>query len=89
MIVVDTSHGHSRGVLDTVKQIKGAFDIEVIGGNVATAEAVGAMAAAGADGVKAGVGPGSICTTRVISGVGVPAAHRDLRLCGRGKTITA
>jgi IMP dehydrogenase len=72
VIVVDTSHGHSRGVLDTVKQIKGSFDIEVIGGNVATSEAVDAMAAAGADGVKAGVGPGSICTTRVISGVGVP-----------------
>jgi IMP dehydrogenase len=72
VLVVDTSHGHSRGVLDVVKQIKGSFDIEVIGGNVATAEAVEAMAAAGADGVKAGVGPGSICTTRVISGVGVP-----------------
>jgi IMP dehydrogenase len=86
VLVVDTSHGHSRGVLDIVKTIKGAFDIEVIGGNIVTAEAVDAMAAAGVDGVKVGVGPGSICTTRVVAGVGVPqitaihdsavAAHR-------------
>ncbi|MET0902181.1 MAG: IMP dehydrogenase [Acidimicrobiales bacterium] len=93
VIVVDTSHGHSRGVLDTVKQIKGAFDIEVIGGNVATAEAVDAMAAAGADGVKAGVGPGSICTTRVISGVGVPqlTAIYDCAVAARhhGMTLIA
>ena len=72
LLVVDTSHGHSQGVLDVVKTIKGSFDIEVIGGNVVTAEAVDAMAAAGADGVKVGVGPGSICTTRVVAGVGVP-----------------
>ena len=72
LLVVDTSHGHHQGVLDVVKQIKGSFDIEVIGGNVVTAEAVDAMAAAGADGVKCGVGPGSICTTRVVAGVGVP-----------------
>ncbi len=93
VIVVDTSHGHSQGVLDTVKQIKGAFDIEVIGGNVATAEAVDAMAAAGADGVKAGVGPGSICTTRVISGVGVPqlTAIYDCAVTARrhGMTLVA
>ncbi len=72
VIVVDTSHGHSQGVLDTVKQIKGGFDVEVIGGNIVTAEAVDAMVAAGADGVKVGVGGGSICTTRVVAGVGVP-----------------
>jgi len=72
LLVVDTSHGHSQGVLDVVKTIKGGFDIEVIGGNVVTADAVDAMAAAGADGVKVGVGPGSICTTRVVAGVGVP-----------------
>ncbi len=72
LLVVDTSHGHSQGVLDVVKTIKGSFDIEVVGGNVVTAEAVDAMAAAGADGVKVGVGPGSICTTRVVAGVGVP-----------------
>jgi len=72
LLVVDTAHGHSRGVLDVVKQVKGAFDVEVVGGNVVTAEAVDAMVAAGADGVKCGVGPGSICTTRVVAGVGVP-----------------
>jgi len=72
LLVVDTSHGHSRGVLDVVKTIKGCLDIEVIAGNVVTAEAVDAMVAAGADGVKVGVGPGSICTTRVVAGVGVP-----------------
>ena len=72
LLVVDTSHGHSQGVLDVVKTIKGGFDIEVIGGNIVTADAVDAMVAAGVDGVKVGVGPGSICTTRVVAGVGVP-----------------
>ncbi len=72
LLVVDTSHGHSQGVLDIVKTIKGSLDIEVIGGNIVTADAVDAMAAAGVDGVKVGVGPGSICTTRVVAGVGVP-----------------
>src|SRR3546814_7236616 len=72
VLVVETAHGHSQGVLDVVKTIKGSLDIEVIGGNIVTAEAVDAMAAAGADGVKVGVGPGSICTTRVVAGVGVP-----------------
>ncbi|MET0728989.1 MAG: IMP dehydrogenase [Acidimicrobiales bacterium] len=72
LIVVDTSHGHSQGVLDVVKTIKGSLDIEVLGGNIVTADAVDAMAAAGVDGVKVGVGPGSICTTRVVAGVGVP-----------------
>ena len=72
VLVVDTAHGHSRSVLDVVKQIKGAFEVEVIAGNVATGEAVDALAGAGADAVKVGVGPGSICTTRVVAGVGVP-----------------
>jgi IMP dehydrogenase len=72
VIVVDTAHGHSRGVLDTVKELKGRYAVPVIGGNVATADAVDALASVGADGVKCGVGPGSICTTRVIAGVGVP-----------------
>ena len=72
LLVVDTAHGHSRDVLDVVKQVKGAFDVEVVGGNIVTPEAVDAMAAAGANGVKCGVGPGSICTTRVVAGVGVP-----------------
>jgi IMP dehydrogenase len=72
LLVVDTAHGHSRAVLDVVKQITGAFPVDVIAGNVATADAVDALVGAGADGVKAGVGPGSICTTRVVAGVGVP-----------------
>jgi IMP dehydrogenase len=72
VLVVDTAHGHSRSVLDAVKQIKGAFEVDVIAGNVATAEAVDALAGVGADAVKVGVGPGSICTTRVVAGVGVP-----------------
>ena len=73
LIAVDTSHGHSKGVLDRITRIKSAHpDIQVLGGNVVTAEAALALAEAGADGVKVGIGPGSICTTRVIAGVGVP-----------------
>jgi IMP dehydrogenase len=72
VIVVDTAHGHNQAVLDMVKQIKSAFDVQLIAGNVATGEAVDALAGVGADGVKVGVGPGAICTTRVIAGVGVP-----------------
>jgi IMP dehydrogenase len=72
VLVVDTSHGHNLGVIEAVKQIKGTFDIELIAGNVATGEAVDALVGAGADAVKAGIGPGSICTTRVVAGVGVP-----------------
>lgn len=72
VIVVDTAHGHADGVLETVKTIKSSWDVEVIGGNIATAEAVHALAGAGADAVKVGIGPGSICTTRVVAGVGVP-----------------
>src|SRR5688500_10680461 len=72
VLVVDTAHGHSLGVLDVVKQVKGAFDIDVVAGNIATAEAVDALVGAGADAVKTGIGPGSICTTRVVAGVGVP-----------------
>jgi IMP dehydrogenase len=72
VLVVDTAHGHSRGVLDVVKEIKGRFDVDVIAGNVATAEAVDALVSVGADAVKTGIGPGSICSTRVVAGVGVP-----------------
>ncbi len=71
-IVVDTAHGHSKMVIDAVKRYKKRFKAEVIAGNVATAAAVHDLAAAGADAVKVGVGPGAICTTRVVSGVGVP-----------------
>ncbi len=73
VIVVDTAHGHSQGVLDQVRWVKTTYpNIQVIGGNIATAEAAEALIKAGADAVKVGIGPGSICTTRVVSGVGVP-----------------
>jgi IMP dehydrogenase len=73
LIVVDTSHGHSRGVLTMVSQLKEQFpDLQVIGGNIVTAEGARDLVSAGADGVKVGIGPGSICTTRVVAGVGVP-----------------
>ena len=72
VIVVDTAHGHSRNVIDTVAQLKKRFAIEVIAGNVGTADGAKALVDAGADAVKVGIGPGSICTTRVVTGVGVP-----------------
>jgi len=73
VIIVDTAHGHSRGVIDRVAWVKQKFpQVQVIGGNIATAEAAIALADAGADGVKVGIGPGSICTTRIVAGVGVP-----------------
>ncbi len=73
VIVVDTAHGHSQGVLDRVKWVKNTYpDVQVIGGNIATAAAARDLVAAGADAVKVGIGPGSICTTRIVAGVGVP-----------------
>jgi IMP dehydrogenase len=72
VIVVDSAHGHSKNVVETVREIKKRWDIDVAAGNVATKEGCSDLIAAGADAVKVGIGPGSICTTRVISGVGVP-----------------
>ncbi len=73
VVVIDTAHGHSRGVVDAVRDTKQNFkNVELVAGNVATGDAAEALARAGADGVKVGVGPGSICTTRVVAGVGVP-----------------
>lgn len=73
VIIVDTAHGHSKGVIDRVSWVKQTFpDIQVIGGNIATGAAAKALAEAGADAVKVGIGPGSICTTRIVAGVGVP-----------------
>jgi IMP dehydrogenase len=72
VLVVDTAHGHSKSVLEMVARIKAAVEIDVIGGNIATGAAAAALIEAGADAVKCGVGPGSICTTRVVAGVGVP-----------------
>jgi IMP dehydrogenase len=72
VIVVDTAHGHAQGVLDRVKWIKSRFKVDVIGGNVGTGDGARAMVDHGADAVKVGIGPGSICTTRIVAGVGVP-----------------
>lgn len=72
-VVLDSAHGHSKGVIDKLKEIKASFpEIDVVVGNVATAEATKALVDAGADGIKVGIGPGSICTTRIVAGVGVP-----------------
>ncbi|MBP9616553.1 MAG: IMP dehydrogenase, partial [Aliarcobacter sp.] len=72
VLVLDSAHGHSKGILDTVKAIKAEMDVQIIAGNVATAEATADLIACGADAVKVGIGPGSICTTRIVAGVGVP-----------------
>ncbi len=73
VIIVDTAHGHSQGVLDRIRWVKTHYpDLQVIGGNIATGDAARDLVAAGADGVKVGIGPGSICTTRIVAGVGVP-----------------
>ncbi len=71
-LVVDSAHGHSRGILDMIAKIKSNISVDVVGGNVATREGAQALIDAGVDGVKVGVGPGSICTTRVVAGIGVP-----------------
>ena len=72
VLVLDSAHGHSKGILDTVRKIKATLAVDVIAGNIATKEAVEALIEAGADAVKVGIGPGSICTTRIVAGVGVP-----------------
>ncbi len=90
VIVVDTAHGHSQGVLDRVNWVKKNYPkIEVIGGNIATADAAKALVDAGADGVKVGIGPGSICTTRIVAGVGVPqiSAISNVELALRGTGV--
>ncbi len=86
VIVVDTAHGHSKGVLDMVKFIKSKYDVDVIGGNVATEEGSLALIKAGVDAVKVGIGPGSICTTRIVTGIGVPqisAIFNAVRACSK------
>jgi len=94
VVTVDTAHGHSAGVINMVKAIKGLFpDLQVIAGNIGTAEAAIALADAGADAVKVGIGPGSICTTRIIAGVGVPQLYAVYEcakaLRGRGIPVIA
>jgi IMP dehydrogenase len=86
VLVVDTAHGHSASVPEMVERVKSEWDIQVIAGNVATAEATEALAAAGADAIKTGVGPGSICTTRVVAGVGVPQITAIYE-CARAATV--
>ncbi len=90
VVVVDSAHGHSRNVIKAVEAIKSEFaDLQVIAGNVATAEGTEALIQAGADGIKIGVGPGSICTTRIVAGVGVPqvSAIIDCARVARAKGV--
>jgi IMP dehydrogenase len=94
VVVVDTAHGHSQGVLDRVRWIKQHYpEVQVIGGNIATGEAARDLVAAGADAVKVGIGPGSICTTRIVAGVGVPQitaiANATAALEGTGVPVIA
>jgi len=93
VLVLDSAHGHSKGIIDTVKLIKDKFDVDVVAGNIATREAALALIEAGADGLKVGIGPGSICTTRIVAGVGVPqiSAIEECAEVGRkhGVPITA
>jgi len=89
-VIIDTAHGHSQGVIDTLKKVKKQFPkLEVVVGNIATGEAALALAEAGADAVKVGIGPGSICTTRVIAGVGVPqlTAIMNVAAALKGKNV--
>jgi IMP dehydrogenase len=90
VLVIDTAHGHSQGVLDAVKAVasnfRRKFDFELIGGNVATGEATLALIAAGVDAVKVGIGPGSICTTRVVAGIGVPQLTAVVECASAGRT---
>ena len=81
LFVIDSAHGHSKNVIETIKTIKDEFqDIDIIGGNIATAEAAIELAKAGVDGVKVGMGPGSICTTRIIAGIGIPQISAILNI---------
>jgi IMP dehydrogenase len=94
VVIVDTAHGHSKGVIDRVAWVKQTFpQVQVIGGNIATADAAIALADAGADGVKVGIGPGSICTTRIVAGVGVPqisaVANVAAAMAERGVPVVA
>ncbi|MDO5554962.1 MAG: IMP dehydrogenase [Planctomycetia bacterium] len=79
LVVIDSAHGHSLNIIETIRAVKRQWDIEVVAGNVATAEGAKALIDAGADAVKVGIGPGSICTTRIVSGVGVPQVSAIMR----------
>lgn len=90
VLVLDSAHGHSQGILDALRYVKGAYAVEVIAGNVATGGGAAALVENGADGVKVGVGPGSICTTRVVTGVGMPQLSAILEVADvlRGSDVT-
>jgi len=89
VVVVDSAHGHSQGVLQAVAKVRSTFpDLQIIAGNVATAEGTEALIKAGASCVKVGVGPGSICTTRIVAGVGVPQNDGDSKSGFRGPPNT-
>ena len=85
VLVLDSAHGHSKGIIDTIKLIKKELEIEIIAGNIATSEAALALVEAGVDGIKVGIGPGSICTTRIVSGVGVPQISAIEECCEVGR----
>jgi len=93
VLVLDSAHGHSQGILDALSYLKESFSVEVVAGNVATAEAAADLVERGADGIKVGVGPGSICTTRVVTGVGMPQLSAILAVAdvtrGAGVTLIA
>ncbi|MFO7991402.1 MAG: IMP dehydrogenase [Thermoplasmata archaeon] len=93
LIVVDTAHGNSKNVIDATKNISGSFDVSLMSGNIATTEGAEALAEAGADSLRVGVGPGSICTTRIVSGVGVPQITAIMKVFeavkGTGVTVVA
>ncbi|MBC23289.1 MAG: IMP dehydrogenase [Phycisphaerae bacterium] len=86
VIVVDTAHGHSENVIQTVEQIRRQFDIDIIAGNIATSEGARALIDAGADAIKVGIGPGSICTTRIVTGVGVPQVSAIMSACAEANS---
>src|SRR5690606_24874659 len=90
VLVLDSAHGHSQGILDALRYVKDAYAVEVIAGNVATGAGAAALVENGADGVKVGVGPGSICTTRVVTGVGMPQLSAILEVADvlRGSDVT-
>ncbi|MCH5323252.1 MAG: IMP dehydrogenase [Helicobacter sp.] len=88
VLVLDSAHGHSKGIIETIKEIKKHLEVDIIAGNVATAAGAQALVEAGADGVKVGIGPGSICTTRIVAGVGVPqitAVDEVAKVCQKAK----
>lgn len=92
VLVLDSAHGHSKGIIETVKEIKKHLVVDIVAGNVATSEGAQALIDAGADGVKVGIGPGSICTTRIVAGVGVPqitAINEVAKVCQKQRFLSS